>query len=119
MHCPQHQLPITNNLLTQKYGLLHGHASLLGAGSLLSRLLQVLLSFPDAVPLGVECFRDGHSPQLKLNPPDDYVIQKGALSMHELGCAGQACHGSLQAVGQSKAPFVAVLLLLRSAMQAV
>lgn len=49
-----------------------------GARSSGSRLPQVLLSFPDAVPLGVECFRDRHSPQLKLNPPDDYIIKKGA-----------------------------------------
>ena len=49
---------------------------------------QVLISFPDAVPIGVACAAQQGAPFLLLNPYDDYVIQPG-----EPGCSagtGQA-----------------------------
>ncbi len=37
---------------------------------------EALLMFPDAVPLGV---RSASEERMMLNPPDEYVLQKGAL----------------------------------------
>ena len=37
---------------------------------------EALLMFPDAVPLGV---RSASEERVLLNPPDEYVLQRGAL----------------------------------------
>ena len=44
-------------------------------------LLQVLLSFPDAVPLGIVHCQHGHPAQVLLNPEDSYILRKGAHSL--------------------------------------
>ena len=39
--------------------------------------MEVLVSFPDAIPLGIR-----NSDGLSINPDDNYVLQKGACSLH-------------------------------------
>ena len=38
---------------------------------------EALLMFPDAVPLGV---RTAEENRMLLNPPDEYILQKGAFT---------------------------------------
>ena len=44
----------------------------------------MLLSFPDAVPIGVACAEEGCLPFLLLNPYDDYIMQPGRPQLHPL-----------------------------------